>query len=130
MTQQTDDKSAALDELYKRITRIAAEIRGVANLTIVPISVDSIRVAAPRSVDVPALHVEMPNGFRVEFTPTSPLNIPFILSVRIRQTHHGYLKSSSNLNLRENDWYATHAPLSDDEIRALLTPDELPPAIY
>jgi hypothetical protein len=130
MTLQASNKSAALNELYSRIMQIAGAMGGTASQSSVSISMPSAMVVAPRGEHVPALYVEMPNGFRVEFTPSLPLNTPFVLSVQVRRTHHGLPKNGWMFNFCPDGWRRTLAPLSDDEIRECLTPDGPMPAVY
>ena len=47
----TGDKSAALDELYSRITRFAEVMGGTASRTVLSVSVPAAMVSAPRSED-------------------------------------------------------------------------------
>jgi hypothetical protein len=117
----TIDKAAALEELYTRIARVARAMGGVPVQATTPIGLPSTTVATPRSVEVPALHVEMPKAFRVEFTPSSPLSAPFVLSVQVRRAQHGLPKSGSILNFVAGNWRMAQTPLSDDEISTLLT---------
>jgi hypothetical protein len=127
MTQQTSgNKSAALDELYSRITRIADEMRGTASRTSPRHFLPSAVVDEPVSEAVPALHVEMPDSFQVDFAPSYPLSTPGnALSVRAVRTHHGARKSDRTFIFGANGWQIT-----DDEIRACLTPEGPQPAIY
>jgi len=126
----TGDKSAALDELYRRITRFAEVMGGTASRTVLSVSVPVAMVSAPRSEDAPALVAEMPGNFRVDFAPSFPLSIGNALSVRAVRTHAGLRKNDWTLNFGPDGWRRTQAPLSDDEIRACLTPEGPRPAAY
>jgi hypothetical protein len=129
MTHQTGvNKTAALDELYNRITHVAVAMSGSASRAMSSLSLPSAMVAAPRTEDAPTLHVKMPNRFEVEFTPTHPLNVGNALSVQARRTISGARKSDWMLSFGPNGWQRTQVPLSDDEIRACLTPEGPPPA--
>jgi hypothetical protein len=61
------NKSAALNDLYSRITRIAEAMGGAVSRSASSRSFPSAMVAVPRSEEVPALHVEMPDSFQVDF---------------------------------------------------------------
>ena len=81
------DKSAALIELNNRIMRIAEEMGGNPSRIAVTRSLPSPMVAGASGEDVPALHVKMPDGFRVELAPTHPLSIWGALAVKATRTH-------------------------------------------
>jgi hypothetical protein len=124
------DKSAALDALYGRIASIAREKGGATVRVSVSVSHESQTVAEHQSEDAPALHAEMPSKFRVEFTPSGPLSTPFVLSVNVRRFHHDAQKNGSSVSFVNDEWRVAQTPLSDDQIRAWLTLDGLPPAFY
>lgn len=131
MTQQTNDgKFAALNELYSRITRIAEAMGGTASPVVLGLSLPSAVVATPRSEDAPALGVEMPGGFQVDFAPAHPLSIGNALSVRARRTHRGGRKNDWIFTFIQDVWRYSQNPLSDEEIRKCLTPDGPPPPSY
>lgn len=123
MTQPlTSDKTTALDELYCRITRVAEAMGSHATIMRTSVSFPCTAVAAPSVEDDPALRVEMPDDFQVEFAPSYPLSFPSTLSVRAKRTHARLRKSDWHFNLGPDGWRRTQAPLSDDEIRMCLTP--------
>jgi hypothetical protein len=124
------DKSAELNELYSRVTQIAETMGGAAVQRSVRVSMVGAMVAAPRSEDVPALHVDMPDKFRVEFTPFQPLNTPFVLSVTVLRLHFGSPKNGWALYFGPDGWRRTQTPLSDEEIRECLRPEGPRPALY
>jgi hypothetical protein len=132
MTRQASvNKSVALEELYSRITRIADELSGTASRTSPRHFLPSAVVAEPVSEAVPALRVEMPDSFQVDFAPSYPLGTPGnALSVEARRTHHGARKSDWRFNFGAAGWQRTQTALTDDEIRACLTPEGPPPAIW
>jgi hypothetical protein len=131
MTQPvTSDKSTALNELYCRITQIAEAMGGRVFPIKSSLPFPSATVAAPRFEDVPALQVDMPNDFRVEFVPSYPLSFPSDLSMRAKRTHGGLRKNDWHFNFAQDGWRRTQAPLSDDEIRVCLTPERPSPASY
>ncbi len=129
MTQQTSDtKTAALDKLYSGITRIVEEMSGKASRSESRRGVPDAMVASPQSEGVPALHVEMPGGFQVDFAPSHPLSVGNALSVRATRGLSGSRKTDWTFIFGRDGWQRTQAPLSDDEIRACLTP-EGPPSL-
>ena len=121
-------KSAALEGLFSCIVQIAGAMGGNAIRCTVPVSHMSMTVAEPSSEDVPALCVEMPNWFQVEFTPSGPLSTPYVLSVNVRRNLHGFSKNGSSTNFVNDAWKMGQTTLSDDQIRAWLTLDGPPPA--
>jgi hypothetical protein len=124
MTQQTHgNKSVALYELYSRITQIAEAMGGTASPYAAVRCIPSAMMAGSHSADVPALHVEMPNSLQVDFAPPYPLNIENALFVQAHCTHGGFCKSDWSFSFGPNGWRGTQAPLSDDEVRACLSPD-------
>ena len=125
MTQAvTIDKSTALNELYSRITQIAEAMGGRVSRIKPSVSFPSAEGAAPRIEDVPALCVDMPDNFQVEFAPSYPLSLPSDLLVRAKRTHGRLRESDWHFNFAPDGWRRIHAPLSDDEIRECLTPEE------
>jgi hypothetical protein len=86
------------------------------------LSFPSAIVAAPATETVPALHVEMPDFFRLEMAPPHPLSIGNALTVRVKRTHGSARKSDWNFSFGPKGWQRTQDPLSDDEIRQCLTP--------
>jgi hypothetical protein len=131
MTQPVaSDKSRALNELYCRITQIAEAMGGRVFPIESSLSFPSATVADPRFEDVPALRVDMPDDFRVEFVPSYPLSFPSDLSMRAKRIHGGLRKSDWHFNFAPDGWRRTQAPLSDDEIRVCLTPEGPRPASY
>lgn len=125
MTQQTSiNKTAALDDLYARFTRVAREMGGAASRLAWPVTLD-VEVPSRRTEDAPALRVEMPDGFQVELVPRFPLSSPGnTLSVQAIRTLTGARKTDRNFNFGPNGWQVL-----DDEIRSCLTP-EGPPAVW
>jgi hypothetical protein len=117
----------ALQGLYKRIAEIAKSMGGKATEGIAPLRL-TVNVASPRSENVPALNVEMPDSFHVEFVPRNPL--VNALSVQARRTHHGAGKNDWPFNFVQDIWRMGQNPLSDDEIRRCLTPEGPRPALY
>lgn len=124
----SNDKSAALLSLYGSVGPIAKKMGGASTVVGVPASFKSLTLDEPLTEDVPALHVEMPDGFRVEFTPSGPLNTPYPLSVNIRRIHRGAQKNSTSTTCVNCAWRTGQSPLSDDQIRAWLTIDGPPAA--
>ena len=124
------DKFALLNDLFNRIAQIAGAMGGDAIRDNLPVSHMNMTVAEPHSEDVPALRVEMPNGFCVEFVPSGPLSTPYVLSVNVRRTHQGFPKTGSSMNFVNDAWHMGQTALSDDQIRVWLTLDGPPPAAY
>ncbi len=128
-TQQVgNDKSAAISHLYSRIEKVAIAMGGTTHRTTASRSLPGAMVAVPRSEDVPALLVEMPNSFHVDFAPLYPLNIGNALFVQAKRIHRGSSKTDWQFTFGPEGWRRTQAPLSDDEIRTCLTPEGPPPA--
>lgn len=124
MTQPTiDNRIATLDDLYGRITRTAEAIGGRASRNRSCLAVPLQMVAEPRTEDVPALQVEMPDSFQVNFAPLYPLSAGNALSVQARRTHHGARKNDWFFNFGPDGWRRTQVLLSEEEIRACLTPE-------
>ncbi|HZL53896.1 MAG TPA: hypothetical protein VFC37_23430 [Terracidiphilus sp.] len=119
---------AALHELYKRIADIARSIGGVATEGTAPRRL-TVNVAVPRDENVPALTVEMPDNFQVNFGPPNALGHGNALSVRAQRIHHGGTRNDWTLNLMQGVWQYAQKTLSDEDIRRCLTP-EGPPALY
>jgi hypothetical protein len=130
MDTQFLQKSAALDQLYGRITEIAGAMGGTAVRILEPLSFPNAMVDTPRRENAPALHVDLPDDFRVEFAPSFPLSIGSALSVSAVRTHAGGRKTDWAFNFGADGWRRTQVPLSDDEIRACLTPEGPRPAVY
>lgn len=120
------DKTAALDGLYGRIAQIADAMGGASARDTVPISHMAATVAEPRTESAPALHIQMPDDFRVEFTPSGPLSTPYILSVNIRCTHRGLMKHGSSTNFVGGLWRVGLVELSEEQVRSWLTLDGRP----
>ena len=129
MTEQTSGaKAAALVDLYSRITRIAQEMGGTASPQTSTVGFYAASVPTPRSGYAPALHVEMPGGFHVDFGPLHPLNTGNALSLRATRTISGVRMTDRSRNLGpDGNWQGTKGSLSDDEIRACLTAEGPPP---
>jgi hypothetical protein len=125
----SEEKSAALDLLYARISRAAEAMGGKAAPRLTAIAFRSAEVAIPQTEAANALLVEMPDSFQVELTPAHPLSIGNVVSVRAVRKHAGGRKNDWVLNFVNGEWRATQSLLSDDEIRKCLTP-EGPPPIY
>ncbi len=123
------DKSAALDELYGRITQIAGAMGGTTSRSLSSLAFPSAMTASPRTEDVPSLCVKMPDKFQVDFAPSNPLSIGNALSVKAARTLGVSRKSDWIFSFGPKGWQRTNTPLSDDEIRACLTP-EGPPPVY
>ncbi len=127
--EQTIEKHiAALQGLYKRITEVAKSMGGTAMNRVASRRV-TVNVAIPRSDDVPALNVEMPGGFQIEFAPPNTLSGGNALSVQARRIHHGGRKNDWTFNFLQGAWLVGETNLSDEEIRRCLT-SEGPPALY
>jgi len=125
-----NDKSAALCKLYDRITRVAEAMGGTATHQVLALTIPGAMTAGYQSENAPALRAEMPDSFQVEFAPSFPLSIGNALSVKARRTHAGFSKTEWGFTLGPDGWRRTQAPLSDDEIRACLTPEGPRPATY
>lgn len=131
MTQQTSgNKSVALYELYSRIMQIAEAMGGTASPHAVIRSVPGAMMAGPRGADVPALRVEMPDSFQVDFAPPYPLSTGSALSVQATSTHCGLRKTDCSFSFGPDGWRRTQAPLSDDEVRAFLAPEGPPLTVH
>jgi hypothetical protein len=125
-----NEKTAALGALYDRIARIAEAMGGHAFQFVLALTVPGAMTADYCSENAPALHAEMPDSFEVKFAPTFPLSIGNALSVRARRSHAGSPKNDCGFNFGPDGWRRTQALLSDDEIRACLTPEGPRPATY
>jgi len=125
--QITDTKTAALEELYSRITRVAGAMGGTASLHTSSLSVPSAMVAEPQTEDAPALRVNMPKSFQVDFAPFNPLSVGTALCVKATRTTGMGRKDDWSFIHGPNGWQRSNSPLSDHEIRECLTP-EGPPA--
>jgi hypothetical protein len=128
MTQQiTDTKTTALVELYSRVTRVAGAMGGTASPYTSSLSVQSAMAPpsplGPRAEDAPALLVNMPKGFEVDFAPSNPLSIGTALSVTATRTVGAGRKSDRSFIFGPDGcWHMTQDhPLTDDEIRVCLT---------
>ena len=119
---------AALHELYKRITEIAGSMGGTATEGFARRRL-TINVAVPRDENVPALTVEMPDKFQVDFGPHNALGYGNALSVRARRIHRGGTKNDWTFNHEQGVWRYAQKPLSDEDIRKCLTP-EGPPSLH
>lgn len=106
---------SALHDLYKRIAEIARSMGGTASEGIAPRR-RTIDVAEPRDASVPALFVEMPDAFHVEFAPPDVLR-PGALFVSVRRFHHRGTKDAWMLNVMQGNWQYAQKPLSDEDIR-------------
>jgi hypothetical protein len=129
MALVSEEKIAALDILYARISRAAEAMGGKAAPRLAAIAFRGAEFAIPQTEAVNALLVEMPDGLRVELIPAHPLSIGNVVSVRAERRHAGGRKNDWAFNFVNGEWRATQSPLSDDEIRKCLTP-EGPPPIY
>jgi hypothetical protein len=125
-----NDKAAALGKLYDRITRVAEAMGGTASHQVLALTVPGQMTAGYQSENAPALCAEMPDSFQVDFAPAFPLSIGSALSVKAKRTHAGSPKNEWGFNFGPDGWRRTQAPLSDDEIRACLTPEGPRPATY
>lgn len=127
MTLMTvNDKVAALGKLYCPVMRIAKEMGGNATHQVRALTVPGQMTATRQSENVPALIVEMPDDFQVEFVPSFPLSLGSTLSVRINRRHAGYPKNEWGFKYSPDGWRKTQALLTDEEIRACLTPEGPP----
>lgn len=113
---------AALHGLYERVAEVA-KVMGGKPREGVSLFRRTVEVALPRSENVPALEVEMPDSFDVKFAPSNPLGMGNVVSVRARRTHHGGGKNDWTFNCVEGVWRMGQNPLSDEEIRGCLTPE-------
>src|SRR5271168_3570238 len=114
MTEQTSEtKVGKLHELYARITRIAEEMRGTASRFALGRSLPDAMVASPRSEEVPALHVEMPGGFKVDFAPSRPLTVGNALAVQAVRILRGARMTDWFLSFGPNGWQKSGTLLSD-----------------
>jgi hypothetical protein len=125
----SEEKSAALDLLYARVSRVAEAMGGKAVPRLAAIKFASAVVDIPRTEAVNALLLEMPAGFQVELTPAHPLSIGNVVSVRAVRSHAGGRKTDWTFNFVNGEWQAAQGPLSEDQIRKCLTP-EGPPPLY
>jgi hypothetical protein len=125
-----NDKTSALDQLYGRITEIAGTMEGTAVRILEHVSFPNAMVDTPRRENAPALHVALPNDFRVEFAPSFPLSSGNALSVRAVRTRAGGRKTDWAFNFGPDGWRRIQDPSSDDEIRTCLTPEGPRPAAY
>ncbi len=127
--QMIEAHIAALRGLYERVAEIA---KGMGGKTREGGSRSSrnVDVPLPRSEDVPALELEMPDSFHVEFAPLNPLGMGNVVSARARRTHHGGGKRDWTFNCVQGVWRIGQNPLSDEEIRRCLTPEGPRPITY
>jgi hypothetical protein len=114
----------ALYELYKRIAEIAESMGGRATAGSASRR-RAIDVAEPRDENVPALFIEMPDGFYVDFAPPDVLR-PGALAVHARRVHRGGTKNPWMFNFLQGTWRTGQSDLSDEEIRKCLTPEGRP----
>jgi hypothetical protein len=131
MAEQIEhDKSAGLERLYARITKISEDMDGIATRTAQSLGLPTAMVPTPSRDDVPVLLVRMPDTFQVDFAPSHPLSAPGgALSVKAKRLYGGLRKSDWAFTFVHGEWRA-HNPVSDDTIRACLTPGGPKPAIY
>jgi hypothetical protein len=126
----TIDKSSALEQLYSRITRIAEDMGGTASRTSQSLGFPAAMVETPRREHAPALRVEMPDGFQLDFAPFLPLSAPGnALSVTAKRTYGESRKNDWTFSFANGEWKA-HSLVSDDTIRACLTAEGPKPAVY
>lgn len=116
------ENSTALNELYGRIEKVAAEMNGKTARTNVERSIPAAMTASPKSENVPALRVAMPDDFRVEVAPPHPLSLGNNLSVQATRFQKGVRKSDWQFGFNGHEWQRTKNPLSDEEIRECLRP--------
>ena len=119
-----EQKLTALGELYVRIERIAAEMKGTASRSNVERSFLGATVASSKEENSLALFVRMPGGFFIEFAPFYPLGQPGNnLIVQARRYQKGTRRNDWQFRFSEGEWQRTQSALSDQEIRECLTPD-------
>jgi hypothetical protein len=124
------DKLAAIERLYNRIETIAKAMSGVPCALTAYVGFPADISSEPILKDTPALVAKMPNDFRVEFVPDRPLIAPGELQVWARRIHSGSRKTDMQFHFVSNGWQTDGSPLSDEQIRACLTPDGPPPAAF
>ena len=129
-SQKVEDKLAELNDLFSRIVQITEAMGGDSAHEIVSVSHMNMTVAEPCCEGVPTLRVDMTDGFCVEFIPSGPLSTPYLLNVNVRRIHKGYPKNGNSINFVNDAWRLGQTALSDDQIRAWLTLDGLPPPAY
>jgi len=129
MSIMSEEKLAALDLLYARFTRVADEMNGEAIPRLGAMAFRSAEVAIPQTEAVNELLLKMPDNFHVELTPSHPLSVGNVVSVRAVRTHAGGRKNDWTFNFVKGEWRTSQEPLSNDEIRKCLTP-EGPPPLY
>jgi len=122
-----EEKAAALHTLHRNIGRVAQSMDGTPIHGAKHISLPSPVVAEPRAELVPYLRVEMPDNFVVESELNDPLSLPYALSVKLTRTHNGGRKTDWQFVHGQDGWCGRQGLLTDDEIRACLTPEGPPP---
>jgi hypothetical protein len=127
----TELANAALETLYARVTRIAEDMKGTVTTTTESRSFEAAIVEPPKSENVRGLHVEMPGGFQVDFAPSRALGAPGnVLPVKAKRYLGGSRTDDWDSIFVQGEWQFAGKPVSDDDLRACLTPRGPKPAVY
>lgn len=127
--QMIEAHITALRELFERIIEVAKGMGGKVREGASRLR-RNVDVLLPRSENVPALEVEMPDSFHVELAPSNPLGMGNVVSVRARRIHYGGGKDDWTFSFVQGVWRTGQNPLSDDDIRRCLTPEGPRPITY
>jgi hypothetical protein len=122
MYEDSDDRIAALKNLYARIKQVAKAMGGTATEAPLSLRLQSECGETPSSEDVSELHVAIGDSFQVKFCPSPLSNLGNTFSVTAWRVQGGFVMDSQPFSLRQGEWRRTQSPLSDDEIRKCLTP--------
>ncbi len=117
-----------LRDLYERIKQIAKSMNGTSNEMEAHSSLPDQMCDGPTNLSVPTLHVDMPNGYVVDFKPSLPLGFGNAISVLARRTLPIGVLSDIGFSFVNGEWQSGGKPLPDEVIRACLMPKGPVPA--
>ena len=120
--QIAEIQKAALRNLYDRTKQIAKSMSGTFMEMEVGSSLPDQMLDGPSSLGVPALRVELANGYVVDFKPALPLGFGNALTVSARGTLPSGLSKDVGFSFVNDEWRFGGQILSDELIREYLTP--------
>jgi hypothetical protein len=120
--QIAEIQKAALRNLYHRIKQIAKSMSGSSEEMDVSSSLPDQMLDGPSSLCVPALQIELANGYVVDFRPSIPLGFGNALTVSVRGTLPIGLSKDVGFSFVNDEWRFGGQTLSDELIRECLTP--------